>query len=202
MPRAPRVPSPTGLYHVTSRAIRPLQLFADFYDVAVFRHALARAHVEDGLRLYSYCLMGTHFHLIAGAEPEPLSRALGRLKGWCAQELNRRRGRSGPIFDKRFAARALGSESHVAAALIYLAVNPVRAGLVEQADTWPYGSHRAHADLEPLPRWLEPVEGLMIYDGSSYREAVDAAARRIRQGLAVRPDPSGTTSPSRRACGA
>ena len=127
---------------------------------------------------------------------------MGRLKGWYAQELNRRLERSGPIFDKRFGALALGSESHVAAALIYLAVNPVRAGLVEEADAWPYGSHRAHAGLEPRPRWLEPVEGLMIHDVSSYREAVDFAARRISaKGLAVGPDPLDTTNPIRSAPG-
>jgi putative transposase len=180
VPRAIRVRSPTGLYHVTSRAIRPLHLFADAADCMVFGHGLARIHAEDGLRVYAYCLMGTHFHLIVGAEPDVLGRSMRRLKGWYAYELNARRNRAGPVFDGRYEARALATETHVWAAVVYVAVNPVRAGLKPHPDLWPYGSHRAHAGLEGRPPWLAPVDELGLFQHSgSYREAVDEAVLRI-----------------------
>jgi putative transposase len=146
----------------------------------VFGHGLARIHAEDGLRVYAYCLMGTHFHLIVGAEPDVLGRSMRRLKGWYAYELNARRNRAGPVFDGRYEARALATETHVWAAVVYVAVNPVRAGLKPHPDLWPYGSHRAHAGLEGRPPWLAPVDELGLFQHSgSYREAVDEAVLRI-----------------------
>ena len=180
MPRQARAISPTGLYHVTSRAIEPLRLFADARDCELFRHGLARTRIEGGWRILAYCLMGTHFHVIAGAEPEQLARAMRRLKGWYAHEVNDTRGRTGAVFDARYAARPLASEAHAGAAVVYVAVNPVRAGLRRHPDEWPFGSHRAHAGLEACPAWLEPIERLGVFSNrAGYREAIDAAVARI-----------------------
>ena len=110
MPRPLRSPSPSGLFHVTSRALRPLHLFADADECLLFQHALARVHAKDGLEIHAYCLMGTHFHLLVRSEPDVLTRSMRRLKGWYAHELNAKRGRCGPVFDGRYTARAVASE--------------------------------------------------------------------------------------------
>ena len=126
-------------------------------------------------------MMGTHCHLIARAEPDVLSRAMRRLKGWYAHELNRRRCRKGPVFDSRFDARPLATEAHAHAAIVYVAVNPVRARLERHPDLWPFGSHRAHACLEPRPDWLAPVEELGVFRSvGAYRDAVDHEVARIQ----------------------
>ena len=105
-----------------------------------------------------------------------------RLKGWYAHELNRRRQRVGPVFDGRFHSGALVTETHARAAIIYLALNPARAGLRDRPELWPFGSHRAHIGVEPRPGWLEPVSELGIFqDAGSYRDGVDEAAALIRQ---------------------
>jgi len=165
---------------VTSRGIRPLRLFADATEYELFRHGLALTHARDGWRIYAYCLMGTHFHLVAGADPDVMARAMGR-RGWYAHELNLSRGRCGPVFDGRYAARPLATEAHACATAVYLAVNPVRAGLRSHPDEWPFASHLAHAGLEPRLPWLEPVDSLGLFvDVGAYRAAVDAAVDRIR----------------------
>ena len=184
MSRAARTLSPTGLYHVTSRAIKPLRLFQDAVDCAIFRDALALTHSEDGPRILAYCLMGTHFHLVLRAEGNVLPRSMGRLKGWYAHKLNRRRSRTGPVFDQRYHAVALATESHACAAVVYLAVNPVRAGICARPELWPFGSHRAHAGLEPCPPWLEPVNELGWFQtADSYGKAVDHAVAQIGSSL-------------------
>jgi REP element-mobilizing transposase RayT len=106
MVRTVRTASPTGLYHVTSRAVRPMRLFLDASDCAAFRHSLALVHADDPWRLFAYCLMGTHFHLVVRAEPDALAQAMRRVKGWYALELNRRRGRSGPVFRRQLSGKA------------------------------------------------------------------------------------------------
>jgi REP element-mobilizing transposase RayT len=187
MPRSLRHPSPSGFFHVTSRALRPLRLFEDEDDCAAFDHALARAHRLDGLEIHAYCLMGTHFHLVVRSAPDVLSCAMRRLKGWYAYTLNAKRGRRGPVFDRRYSAGAVATEAHAYATVVYVALNPVRAGLVEHPDEWPYGSHRAHAGLDARPVWLAAPSELAGWSSErAYRaaidEAVDEVRRRRRQG--------------------
>jgi hypothetical protein len=124
--------------------------------------------------------MGTHFHLIVSPEPGVLPRSMGRLKGWYAYKLNRSRRRAGPVFEKRYHAAALATESHACAAVVYVAVNRVQAGIWARPELWPFGNHRAHACLEPCPPWLEPVDELGLFrTADSYRRTVDHAMAQI-----------------------
>jgi REP element-mobilizing transposase RayT len=95
VPQQSRAESPTGFFHVTSRALQPLMLFEDTLDYTAFLHGLARAVRKDGLELHAYCLMGTHFHLLVRADAAVLSSSMRRLKGWYTQMTNDRRGRVG-----------------------------------------------------------------------------------------------------------
>ncbi len=192
MTRPVRIPSPTGFFHVTSRALQPLRLFADRSDCLSFLHGLARTHTEDSLEIHAYCLMGTHFHLVVRAEPDVLRRSMKCLKGWYALGLNARCGRVGPVFDGRYRAFPVKTEAHAAAAIVYLALNPVRAGITRHPDEWPYSSHRAHAGLEARPHWLASLDRLALFaSAASYRDAIDAAVQQIRNEERVRtsPDP-------------
>ncbi|TML67953.1 MAG: hypothetical protein E6G14_11310 [Actinobacteria bacterium] len=186
MPRAERVPSVSGFFHVTSRASRPLRLFADRDDCVLFLQALSRAHAEHGLETHAYCLLGTHFHLVVRAEPDALTRSMRVLKGWYAHELNRRRGRVGPVFDGRYFATEIATEEHAGAAMVYVALNPVRAGLTQHPDHWPFSSHRAHAGLDTRPEWLMPLERLGLFSHEAdYRNAIAGAVRQLRSSRAV-----------------
>ncbi len=156
---------------MTSRAIAPVTLFEDDLDYTAFVHGLERAIREDGLQVQAYCLLGNQFHLLVRSGADVLSTSMRRLKGWYAHLLNDRRERYGPIFDARYGAAAIRSERHAYAALVYIAVKPVRAGLVSHPDDWPWASHRAHAELVPRPDWLLPLGELGI-DPHSYRCAV------------------------------
>jgi hypothetical protein len=51
---------------------------------------------------------------------------------------------------------------------------------MRRLNMWPFGSHRAHAGLDPRPDWLAPLDELGVFHGhESYREAVVAAVARI-----------------------
>ena len=194
-----RTSSPTDLYHVTSRAIRPLKLFVDATDCAAFLHGLAVMQSNDPWRVYAYCLMGTHFDCIVRAELDLLGRAMRRLKGWYAHELNARRGRTGPAFDDRCHASAIATEAHAFAAVVYVELNPVRAVLCAHPSTWPFSGYRAHAALEPSPGWLASLDGLGLPgDAKTDSEAVEHAMQQSMasgSGRKARPKARGSGFP-------
>jgi putative transposase len=88
--------------------------------------------------------MPNHVHLIlVPSDPDGLRRALARTHRGYAGIIQARRKRSGHFWQGRFGAVAM-DEEHLAAALRYGSLNPVRARLVERAQDWRWSSTRAH----------------------------------------------------------
>lgn len=101
--------------------------------------------------VWSYCLMGNHVHLIAvGKERCSISKALGNTHRACSQLRNREAAVTGHLWANRFFSTPL-DELHLWAAVRYVELNPVRAGLVRSATDYPWSSARAHSGLEADP---------------------------------------------------
>ena len=83
-------------------------------------------------------------HLIlTAATPEGLGRALGKAHRRYSGFVNARNRVTGHLFQARFSS-AVMDEEHLMAAARYVAMNPVRARLIERAGDWPWSSARAH----------------------------------------------------------
>ena len=98
-------------------------------------------------RLYAFCLMPNHHHVVVASTIEHLSRGMHALNGRHATRFNRRHGRTGHLFQERFDARLIDTESYVEEACRYVLDNPVRAGLVEHALDWPWSGGEARQAL-------------------------------------------------------
>jgi REP element-mobilizing transposase RayT len=136
MPRRPRSDLPDGIYHVTARGTGGIFVFIDNSDRARFAHLLSQVVEMFSLRLHAWCLLGTHFHVVAECPREQLSSALHRLNGLYAQQFNERHDRRGHLFEERFASRLIETEEHLHAAIRYVLENPVAAGLCREPQEW------------------------------------------------------------------
>ena len=86
MSRPLRLEFAGALYHVTARGNAREDIFRDDGDRATFLDLLGREIAQQRWRLYAYCLMGNHYHLLI-ATPEPnLTRAMR-----CSTAATRRR---------------------------------------------------------------------------------------------------------------
>jgi putative transposase len=77
------------------------------------------------------------------SDADGLRRALSPLHRRYAGHIHTRLQRSGHFWQGRFGCVAM-DEAHLGAALRYVALNPVRARLVERAEDWPWSSVHAH----------------------------------------------------------
>jgi putative transposase len=139
MPRRPRRDLPDGIFHVTSRGVARALIFRDSFDYVALRAQLREVIRKFGWNVYAYCLMPNHYHLVLETDRQHLSAGMHRLNGLYAQRFNRRHGRVGHVFQNRFTAFLVESDEHLFAAIAYVADNPVRAGLCEEAADWPWG---------------------------------------------------------------
>ena len=86
--------------------------------------------------LLGWCWMSNHVHLVVVPRREDsLSRLIRRVHSAYAQDFNRRRSRDGHVWRSRFYSCALGP-NRLEAALLYVDLNPVRAGLTGEATAW------------------------------------------------------------------
>jgi putative transposase len=144
MARLARVVVPGLPHHVTQRGNGRARTFFGDEDYALYRDLLASHCRAAEVEIWAWCLMPNHVHLIlVPSDSDGLRRALSRVHRAYAGVIQARRRRTGHFWQGRFGAVAM-DEAHLAAALRYISLNPVRARLVERALDWKWSSTRAH----------------------------------------------------------
>jgi putative transposase len=144
MARLARVVVPGVPHHVTQRGNRRGPTFFEDADYRLYRDLLGGAASKAKAEIWAYCLMPNHVHVVVTpSDEEGLRRTFGdlhrRYTGW----VNARNAWTGHLWQARFSSVPM-DENHLAAAVRYVSLNPVRARLVERAEDWPWSSVRAH----------------------------------------------------------
>ncbi len=144
MARLARVVIPGIPHHVTQRGNGRARTFFCEEDYALYRDLLAEHCRKADVEVWAWCLMPNHVHLIlVPSDADGLRRALAAVHRRYAGIIHARRRRSGHFWQGRFGTVAM-DEAHLAAALRYVSLNPVRARLVARAREWRWSSTRAH----------------------------------------------------------
>jgi putative transposase len=113
-------------------------------DYALYRDLMAERCEANGVACWAWCLMPNHVHLIlTPSTAEVLSRAVGEAHRRYSGFVNARARVTGHVFRGRFGSATM-HDAHLLATVLYLAFNPVRAGLVTRPEEWRWSSVRAH----------------------------------------------------------
>ena len=146
MARLPRLSVPGHPHHVIQRGNNRQPIFQTDADRLLFLELLRESAAAHGLAVHAYVLMPNHFHLLATPAVEgALSRSLQALGRRYVRQFNQAHGRSGTLWEGRFRAALLQAERYLLPCMVYLDLNPVRAGLVAQAQDYPWSSHGHYA---------------------------------------------------------
>ena len=147
MARLARAVFPGVPHHVTQRGNGRAQTFFRDADYGLYRDLLREHAAAAGVEVWSWVLMPNHVHLIlVPPEPDALRRCLAATHRRYAGHIHARLGRTGHFWQGRFGCVAM-DEAHLAVALRYIALNPVRARLTKRAVDWPWSSVHAHLGL-------------------------------------------------------
>ena len=148
MPRRRRLILPGFPHHVTQRGNHRSDTFREKEDYQFYLVQLSKYLKKYGIRLYSYCLMQNHVHLIPVPNSRTsLSRCLHDLHGLYADYFNGKYDVSGHLWQGRFFSCVLDSP-HLWNAIRYVERNPVRSRLVTKAELYPWSSAPFHCGLK------------------------------------------------------
>jgi len=81
VPRAPRTKSKSNIYHIIMRGINRQAIFEDIEDREKFIQTLQKYKGICQFKLYAYCLMDNHLHLLLMVDKEPLETVIRRICG-------------------------------------------------------------------------------------------------------------------------
>jgi putative transposase len=176
-----------GLRHIRCRGNRKQPIFVDDFDRERFMVLFAKVSRKLGWRCVAYCLMGNHVHLVVHVPPFTVSRGMQLLNGRYAQAFNRRHGYVGHLFEGRFRAARVDDDAYSLQVNRYVVLNPVRAGMVEEAVDWKWSSHRAMLGKVAPPPFLDVEWTLGQFDRKlerareEYAKFVEEGERALKQ---------------------
>ena len=174
MTRPLRLEFAGALFHLTARGDRQESIFLDDRDRRRFLELLGKEIQQQGWLCYAYCLMDNHYHLLIETPQANLVRGMRRLNGVYTQWFNRRRKKSGHVFQGRYKSILVDKDNYLLELCRYIVLNPVRAEMVKAPGEWGWSSYRASVGASVVPKWLAVDEVISLFSGgrSNYRKFV------------------------------
>ncbi|MCD7034541.1 transposase [Metabacillus sp. GX 13764] len=140
IPRSARKKSNSGVYHVIFRGANRQEIFHDDQDCRRFLTTLQKYKIQTDMKIYAWCLMGNHVHLLVKEENESISLVMKRLGISYAMYYNWKYRTTGHLFEDRFKSENVEDNRYLLTAARYIHQNPVKAGIASHPAEWKWSS--------------------------------------------------------------
>ena len=161
MPRRIRIEIPGIPLHVVQRGNNRMQVFRDDEDRQRYLRLALECSQAREVQIHAYVLMGNHVHLLVGsALPKAVTGFMhdlgSRFVGW----FNARHDRTGTLWEGRYRSSLVDTNGYLWNCHRYIEFNPVRAGLCQRPDDYPWSSFASNASgkhdplIHPRPEYL------------------------------------------------
>ncbi len=155
--RMQRAPQGIRTFFVTAVTWQRRPLFRTELIARLFLDTLARYRNQGRFLIHEFVLMPDHFHLLLTPAPNiSLEKALQLLKGGFSFRVKRELGSNVEVWQEGFTEHRVKSGEDFERHAVYIRNNPVRAHLVENAASCPYGSTSGGLQVDPPPPGLKP----------------------------------------------
>ena len=143
MPRKARIVSQTNIYHIMLRGINQQIIFEEEEDFQYFVTILSKCKEICEYKIYTYCLMNNHIHLLLEEGTEPLAKVFKRICDRYVYWHNHKYNRIGPLFQDRFRSEPVETTEYFLTVVRYILQNPVTAGMVSSVNQYKWCNYSA-----------------------------------------------------------
>lgn len=144
MPRIARKKSNSGIYHIIMRGINRQIIFRDNEDANRYIQTLAMFQKKCGYKIYAYCLMGNHVHLLMEEIEEDIGDSIKRISVSYVYWYNWKYERCGHLYQDRYRSETVEDDRYFLTVLRYIHQNPIKAGLVISPGEYRWSSYREY----------------------------------------------------------
>lgn len=131
-------------YHIFNRGNNKQIIFFE-NDNYIFFLSQFKTHALPFCAVYAYCLMPNHFHLfIKVNDQESFEKGIKNFFISYSKAINKKFNRVGSLFQGRYKASEITTDSYYTTIITYIHQNPVVAELVKNMDDYKYSSYPAY----------------------------------------------------------
>ncbi len=143
MPRFPRSYIKTSYFHIITQGINKKYIFEETEDIKYYIKMMYNLKEEQKINIIAYCIMNNHAHmLIETEELAELSKYMQRLNTKYGKYYNKKHKRVGYVFRDRYKSEGIYSKEHLYNCIKYIYNNPVKAGICNKAEEYPYSNYK------------------------------------------------------------
>ncbi|MBI4377745.1 MAG: transposase [Nitrospinae bacterium] len=181
MPRTSRIVLPNCSHHIIQRGHNRQVVFAADEDYLYYLENLKEWKNELECKIYVFCLMTNHVHLIIdpGEKVENLALIMKRVSGRQTRYVNKMEGRSGTLWEGRYKSSPIKAGEYLLACCRYIELNPVRAKIVEKPEKYKLSSYRYKVGIEELD-WLD-LDPFYVELGKTKKEREEKYKKWMRE---------------------
>ena len=154
MARPLRIQFPHAWYHILNRGRHGEPIFLRHNDYLQFIDLLQDTSEMWNLRVSAYCLMPNHYHLLVQTPDANISRCMRHIDGVYTQYFNRRYRCDGQLFRGRYKSILIEVDQYLLHLVRYIHRNPLKAGLVDRLEKYPWSSHQGYLSKAEKWNWL------------------------------------------------
>ena len=143
MPRGARILLDNACYHIINRGNQKQAIFLEENDYKDFLRLLKHFKNKHGFKLFGYCLMPNHIHLIMQPkESKDLSEIIKVLTQTYTLSFKKKYNKPGHLWQGRFKSKIVMKDNYFLECVYYVEMNPVRARLVSSPAEYLWSSYR------------------------------------------------------------
>lgn len=144
MPRRARKKGASGIYHIILRGQNRQLIFEDYEDNERFLQTIKDCKIKSGCKIYGYCLMGNHVHLLLHELDEEIGTIMRRIGSSYVYWYNWKYRRCGHLFQDRYKSEAVETDGYLLTVLRYIHQNPVKAGIEKKLSGYKWSSYNEY----------------------------------------------------------
>lgn len=148
IPRQRRIWYPGAIYHVVTRGNRKEDIFKQTEDYNFYMKLLQINNEKYPFKLYTYCLMKNHIHLQIATIDDELWKIMRGINWMYSMFFNQKYKLTGHLFQGRYYAELIDTESYLLQSSKYIHLNPVKAGIVKNPIQYPWSSYGVFMGVE------------------------------------------------------
>ncbi len=164
--------TPNIVSHITQRAAGKEPLFLEDSDYLFMLGLLKEIANNYSLKMYAFCLMPNHVHLLFSPQEDNLYDAMRDLFSTYAKKFNWKYERKGHLFGGPYRQAVCLDDSYLLAASLYIHLNPVRAALALDPLSYRWSSCRLYYEDDAPKSFIDPdfILRLLSEDGIENKE--------------------------------
>ncbi len=182
MPRGPRFAFQNAFYHVFNRGLNKQNIFLADEDYEFFLSKLYDLRQKYDHSIYAMCLMPNHFHLLVKQNTElPISKLISKICTSYSMYFNKEYHRVGGLFQSKFRAVLVRSQTQLLWLSAYIHQNPTLARLVAKPEEWIYSSYRDYIGLKEEILCKKDVIMQEFKTPFEYKKFVEMSFKKIKE---------------------